>query len=96
MSYLKYDIKVFNVQESIYWRKYMSLMINEEYLRFNNGIYFYINEKIEIINEMKDFSIAEIRITRTDKKIYVDRSQIREYIDNSYYITPNIYKRNII
>jgi hypothetical protein len=95
MNYSKYYIKVFNVKESVFWSKFMSLTLNEEILLYNK-IYFYINEKIEVISEIKNFSIAKIKINRTGKKIYVDRKQIKEYIDNSYYITPKIYKRNFI
>jgi hypothetical protein len=96
MIYLKYVFKVFNIQKFIYGSMYMFFMINEGISLSNNDIYFYINEKIEIISEIDYFSIVKIRIVRTGKLLYVDRNQIKEYIVNSNYITPKIYKRSVI
>jgi len=96
MSYLLCGNIFFNTQKLVFRSKYMSLTLNEEILLYNNDIYFYINEKIEVIIAIKDFSIVEIKINKICKKIYVNKNQIKEYINNSYYITPIIYKRKVI
>ena len=96
MSYLLCGNIFFNTQKLVFRSKYMSLTLNEEILLYNNDIYFYVNEKIEVIIAIKDFSIVEIKINKICKKIYVNKNQIKEYINNSYYITPIIYKRKVI
>jgi hypothetical protein len=93
MIHLIIYIIIFNKPITIYWRKYISLMVDKKIIKVSNKIYWYKNEKIEKINEITYFLFVKNMIIITNKEIYENRNQIKENIDNSKYITYNIFKR---